>query len=69
MIQDGFVYIAVLIFTAAFLVCLPKIFKGKIAQNIFKFAPPIVLIYLGLMLLCTVRVWDLESTAKAYSSL
>lgn len=69
MIQDGFVYIAVLIFTAAFLVCLPKIFKGKIAQNIFKFAPPIVLIYLGLMLLCTVRAWDLESTAKAYSSL
>ena len=62
-------YIAALIFIAAILICLPKIFKGKKAQNIFKFAPPIVLIYLGLMVLCTVKLWDLEATEAAYSSL
>ena len=69
MIKDGFLYIAVLIFTAAFLVFLPKIFKGKKAQSFFGFVPPVVMIYLGLMLLCTVRLWDLEATKQAYSSL
>ena len=69
MITDGFMYIAALIFIAAILICLPKIFKGKKAQNVFKFAPPIVLIYLGLMVLCTVKLWDLEATEAAYSSL
>ncbi len=48
MIKDGFMYIAALIFIAAILICLPRIFKGKTAQNIFKFAPPIVLIYLDI---------------------
>ncbi len=69
MITDGFMYIAALIFIAALLVCLPKIFKGKIPQKIFKFAPPIVLIYLGLMLLCTLKLWNLEATADAYNGL
>ena len=69
MIKDGFVYIAALIFIAAILVNLPKIFKGKAAKSFFKFAPPIVLIYLGLMLLCTFKLWNLETTAEAYSSL
>ncbi len=69
MIKDGFVYIAALIFIAAILVCLPKIIKGKAAGTFFKFAPPIVLIYLGLMILCTFRLWDLDSTKEAYSSL
>ena len=69
MIKSGFMYIAALIFIAAILVNLPKIFKGNVAKKIFNFAPPIVLIYLGLMVLCTLRVWDLESTAEAYSSL
>lgn len=69
MITDGFMYIAVLVFIAAILVCLPKIFKGEKAQKFFRFAPPIVLIYFGLMLLCTVKLWDLESTSAAYSSL
>ena len=48
MIKDGFLYLAALIFAAAVLVNLPKIFKGKKAQVFFNFAPPIVLIYLGL---------------------
>lgn len=69
MIKDGFIYIAALVFIAAILVCLPRIFKGKIAQNIFKFAPPIVLIYLGLMILCTLKLWDLDATAEAYSAM
>lgn len=69
MITDGFMYIAALVFIAALLVNLPKIFKGDKAQKFFKFAPPIVLIYLGLMVLCTVKLWDIESTAEAYSSL
>lgn len=69
MITDGFMYIATLIFIAAILVNLPKIFKGKAAQNFFKFAPPIILIYLGLMLLCTFKLWNLETTAPVYSSL
>ncbi len=69
MIKEGFLYIAALVFIAAILVCLPKIFKGKIASNIFKFAPPIVLIYLGLMILCTVRLWDLDATAAAYNGI
>ena len=46
MIKDGFLYLAALIFAAAVLVNLPKIFKGKKAQVFFNFAPPIVLIYL-----------------------
>lgn len=69
MIKDGFLYIAVLIFTAALLINLPVIFKGRIAKNIFRFAPPVVLIYLGMMLLCTVKLWDLEATTEAYSAL
>ena len=35
MIQDGFMYIATLIFIAAVLVNLPKIFTGELAKKIF----------------------------------
>ena len=69
MIQDGFTYIAALIFIAAVLVNLPKIFTGDLAKKIFNFAPPIVLIYLGLMVLCTAKVWDLDATAATYSAM
>lgn len=69
MIHEGFMYIAALIFIAAILIYLPKIFKGKTAQKFFEFAPPVVLIYLGLMVLCTLKLWDLESTAEAYSAM
>lgn len=68
MIKDGFLYLAALIFAAAVLVNLPKIFNGKKAQVFFNFAPPIVLIYLGLMLLCTMKVWDLSATSAVYKS-
>ncbi len=69
MIQDGFMYIAALCFISAVLICLPKIFTGRIAGRIFSFAPPVVLIYLGLMILCTIDLWDLEATSSAYTSL
>lgn len=68
MIKNGFTYIAALVFIAAVLINLPKIFRGKAARKFFSFAPPIVLIYLGLMTLCTVRLWDLSATAEAYSA-
>lgn len=69
MITDGAMYISVLIFTAAVIVCLPKIIRGRGAEKFFSFAPPVVLIYLGLMALCTLGLWDLPATAGAYSSL
>lgn len=69
MIKDGFLYLAAIIFISAVLICLPKIFKGKIANKVFSFAPPIVLIYLGLMILCTLKLWDLDATAETYSTM
>lgn len=68
MIHDGFIYLATLILLAAIFVNLPVVLTGSAAKKFFKFAPPIVLIYLGMMLLCTLKVWDLESTASTYSS-
>ena len=69
MIKDGFMYIAALLFIASVLVFLPRVFTGKTAQKVFKFAPPIVLIYLGLMFFCTIKLWDLDATNGAYNSL
>lgn len=68
MITEGFLYLGTLFFVAALLVNLPKILKGKKAQVFFQFAPPIVLIYLGLMILCTLKVWDLSATKEAYTA-
>ena len=65
MITNGFTYIAVLIFLAAMLVWLQKYTKSKF----FDFVPPIVLLYLLTMILCTCGVWDMEATKPAYSSL
>ena len=49
MITNGFTYIAVLIFIAAMLVWLQRYTKSKF----FDYAPPIVLLYLITMILCT----------------
>lgn len=65
MITNGFTYIAVLIFLAAMLVWLQKYTKSKF----FDFVPPIVLLYLITMILCTCKVWDLDATKPAYSAL
>lgn len=66
MIQNGFLYFSTLVFLTAILVSLPQIFSGKTAKRIFRFAPPVVLIYLGMMFLCTVHFWDLDSTKNVY---
>ena len=68
MIHDGFIYLGTLMLLAAILVNLPVYLKGKGAQTFFKFAPPIVLIYLGMMLLCTMKMWNLEDTAATYKA-
>ena len=65
MITNGFTYIAFLIFLAAMLVWLQKYTKSKF----FDFVPPIVLLYLLTMIMCTCKVWDLEATKPAYSAL
>ena len=65
MITNGFTYIAVLIFLAAMLVWLQKYTKSQF----FDFVPPIVLLYLITMILCTCNVWDLAATKPAYSAL
>lgn len=65
MITNGFTYIAVLIFIAAMPVWLQKYTKSKF----FDYAPPIVLLYLLMMIFCTLKVWDMESTKATYSAL
>lgn len=69
MITDGFAYLAVLIFTAAVLINLPVVLKSGAAQKFFRFVPPVVLIYLSMMALCTLKIWDMEATAKTYTIL
>lgn len=65
MITNGFTYVAVLVALAALLIGLEK----KTQSKFFKYAPPVVLLYLLTMVLCTVKFWDLEATAGAYSAL
>lgn len=69
MIQNGFTYITVLIFSSALLVNIPRILQGSAAKRFFQFIPPVVLIYIGLMTLCTSGFWDLQATASTYSAL
>ena len=69
MITDGFAYLAVLIFTAAVLINLPVVLKSGAAQKFFRFVPPVVLIYLSMMALCTLKIWDMEATAETYTIL
>ncbi len=65
MITNGFTYFAVLAFLAAVLVGAEKLTKWKF----FKFIPPVVLLYLLTMLLCTAGAWDMEATSAAYGAL
>lgn len=65
MITNGFTYIAVLVALAAILIGVEK----KTNWKFFKFAPPVVLLYLITMVLCTVKFWDLEATADTYGAL
>ena len=68
MITDGFTYVAVLLFMAAVLVTLSTHATGGL-QKFFKYVPAVVLCYLIAMLLCTLKVWDMDETKPAYSAL
>lgn len=68
MITNGFTYVAVLLFMAAVLVTLEKTSKGGLGK-FFKYVPAVVLCYLLAMVLCTLKVWDMDSTKPAYSAL
>lgn len=68
MITNGFTYMAVLLFMAAILTTLSFHAKGA-AATFFKYVPVVVLCYLLSMLMCTMRVWDMEATKPAYSAL
>ena len=65
MITNGFTYVAVLICLAAALITLEK----KTGWKLFEFLPPVVLIYLLAMLLCTAGTWDMKATKPAYAAL
>ncbi len=65
MITNGFTYIAFLIFLAASLVMLEK----KTQAKVFKYAPPVVLLYLLAMIFCTAGLWDMAATKATYSAL
>ena len=65
MITNGFTYVALLVFLAGVLVTLEK----KTGWKFFKFIPAVVLLYLIAMLLCTLKVWDMDATKPAYSAL
>ncbi|MDD6484244.1 MAG: DUF819 family protein [Clostridiales bacterium] len=69
MIHDGFLYFAVLVLFSALLLWLPTWLRGGFWDKFFAFAPPIVLLYIGCMLLSTLNLWNLEETASAYSTL
>ncbi len=65
MITNGFTYVAVLLFFAGVLVLLEKNTNWKI----FKYVPPVVMLYLGTMLMCTAGFWDMKATKPAYGAL
>lgn len=69
MITNPFLYIATLIFIAGVLVCLPRLIKAEWAQKTFQILSPITLLYLGLMLLCTIGFWNMEATNEVYTNL
>ena len=69
MIKDGFVYFSVLVCGMGVIVWLPKVLKGKAATKFFDIIPPVVLIYIGFMLLCSLGLWDLEATTPIYSGI
>lgn len=65
MITNGFTYIAFLIFLAAALLWLQKYTRWKF----FDYVPPLVLLYLGAMVLCSLHFWDPAATADTYGAL
>ena len=65
MITNGFTYIAFLIFLAGMLLFLEKKTKAKI----FNIVPPLVWIYVLIMVFCTMGFYNSEACANTYSAL
>ena len=65
MITNGFTYIAFLIFFAAGLLWLERHTRWRF----FQYVPPLVLLYLGAMVLCSLGLWDLNATSGTYAAL
>ncbi len=65
MITNGFTYIAFLIFFAAGLLWLERHTRWRF----FQYVPPLILLYLGAMVLCSLGLWDLNATSGAYAAL
>ena len=65
MIQNGFTYIAFLMFLAGLLLAAEKYTKWKI----FNWVPPLVWIYVLNMVFCTMGLYNSEGCSAAYSAL
>lgn len=65
MIQNGFTYIAFLMFLAGILLAAEKYTKWKI----FNWVPPLVWIYVLNMVFCTMGLYNSEGCSTAYSAL
>ena len=64
-INSAIMYIGVLLFVAGGLLALQKYTKWKI----FNYVPPLVWLYVILMILCTIGLFNSEACSSAYSSL
>ena len=64
-IQNGFTFIAFLMFVAGGLLALEKYAKWKI----FNYMPPLVWIYLLNMVFCTMGLFNSDAVSSAYDSL
>ena len=64
MIQNGFSFIAFIIFFAAMVLLLTKKFPSKIYQ----FLPPVIIIYLSIMVMYTVGVWEMTESVTTTRS-
>ena len=64
-IQNGFTFIAFLMFVAGGLLALEKYAKWKI----FNYMPPLVWIYLLNMVFCTMGLFNSDAVSSAYGSL
>ena len=62
MIQNGFTYIAFLMFLAGILLAAEKYTKWKV----FNYVPPLVWIYVLNMLFCTIGMFDSEGCSAAF---
>ena len=65
MIQNGFTYIAFLMFLAGILLAAEKYTKWKV----FNYVPPLVWIYVLNMLFCTIGMFDSEGCSAAFGVL